>query len=394
MVLACAVVLGLQGWGKTKTLAAATVGTESASPPINLSPGGELTIPSGHSAAIQALHFSPDGSQLASGAGHAVDLWDLKTASLRASHVDPDDVLALDFSPRGNLLLFAGRTDEIGFMSSTAGRTPDPIARAHGNGIRALDVSSDGRLMVTGSYDLTIRLWDTGTHALLHTLIGHEAPVRCVAFSPDGKTLASASWDGTVRLWGVPSGEARARLLGHQRGVAAVAWSPDGRRLVSAGQSPNLLTWDAASGRLLSVSPMDGAEINSLSFSPDGRILAVAGGRTCCATLARMDANGCWKSFRELSGHTGLVHNVAFSPDGRSVATGGYDTTIRLWDAETGLPSVTLVELDRGNEWVSVGSDGRIAGTRGGCALLRRNGQPVPAAKAVLAAGGSRGVPR
>ncbi|KAI1828999.1 hypothetical protein CBS147337_10189 [Penicillium roqueforti] len=61
--------------------------------------------------------------------------------------------------------------------------------------------SPDSRLLASGSYDQTVRLWDTAIGAIQTTLIGHSGPVHSVAFSPDGRLLASGSDDQTVRLW-------------------------------------------------------------------------------------------------------------------------------------------------------------------------------------------------
>ena len=70
--------------------------------------------------------------------------------------------------------------------------------------IFSLAFSPDGKILASGSYDNTVKLWDVKTKQEITTLTGHSDDVESVAFSPDGKTLASGSRDDTIKLWRLP----------------------------------------------------------------------------------------------------------------------------------------------------------------------------------------------
>jgi WD40 repeat protein len=91
--------------------------------------------------------------------------------------------------------------------------------------------SPDGKQVVSGLYDNTVRLWDAATGTALQTLERHTATVTSVAFSPDGKQVVSGSDDNTVRLWDAATGIALQTLEGHTFLVTSVAFSPDGKLL-------------------------------------------------------------------------------------------------------------------------------------------------------------------
>ena len=71
--------------------------------------------------------------------------------------------------------------------------------------IESLAFNPDGRVLATGGgyQNQLIRLWDTQSGELLHSLPGHIHAVEHLAFSPNGAYLASASYDGMVRIWGI-----------------------------------------------------------------------------------------------------------------------------------------------------------------------------------------------
>jgi len=118
--------------------------------------------------------------------------------------------------------------------------------RGHENSVISVAFSPDGKTLVSGSWDKTLRLWDVATRKPLgEPLRGHEDRVYSVAFSPDGKTLVSGSDDKTLRLWDVatrkPLGEP---LRGHEDMVLSVTFSPDGKTLVSRSFDKTLRLWD------------------------------------------------------------------------------------------------------------------------------------------------------
>ena len=64
-----------------------------------------------------------------------------------------------------------------------------------------MNLSFDGKLICTGSWDKTAKIWDAKTGELLKTLEGHIDKVEYANFSPDAKFIITASWDQTAKIW-------------------------------------------------------------------------------------------------------------------------------------------------------------------------------------------------
>jgi WD40 repeat protein len=93
--------------------------------------------------------------------------------------------------------------------------------------VGAMAFSPDGRQVLSGSRDKTLRLWDAANRALLRTFAGHSYPVLSVAFSPDGRQVLSGSVDKTLKLWDAASGALLRTFKGHSSSVLSVAFSPN-----------------------------------------------------------------------------------------------------------------------------------------------------------------------
>ena len=262
--------------------------------------------------------------------------------------------------------------------------------------------SPDGRVLVTGSYDETVKVWDLSSHRLLATLSDHTNQVELVAFSPRGDLLAIGSLTG-LRLWDARTFQPLRMLPG---AIVKAKFSPDGHYLVT-GSTNGLILWNTHTWSVVKTS--ESAHVNrwrpffgytfGLAFSPDGsRIAAVVpdgvsllsvpdlrevgmlkdpnmprmafvafspDGRTLATCTMSNNAVKLWdveakQELRMLSGHSLVVFSAAFTPDGRRLATCSVDQTIKLWDVASG----TLVRSFRGHAeevWeVAFAPDGKL----------------------------------
>jgi WD40 repeat protein/energy-coupling factor transporter ATP-binding protein EcfA2 len=277
-------------------------------------------------------------------------------------HEDWVSIVAV--SADGRRIVSGDGDGTLRLWSATTGAALGEPLRGHEGRVWSVDISPDGRRIVSGGEDNTLRLWDATTGAVLgEPLLGYEGQVRSVAFSPDGGRIVSASNDCnlagfcfyTLRLWDASTGASLGEpLRGHLGALYSVVFSPDGSRFVSGGSDGALRLWDAAIGVVMG-EPLRGHEdsVSSVAFSPDGSRI-VSGGED--GTLRLWDASTGAALGEPLRGHGGsfstvAVSSVAFSPDGSRIVSGGWDNTLRLWDA------TTYAELGaplRGNEsWVT-----------------------------------------
>lgn len=257
----------------------------------------------------------------------------------------------------------------LGTTASLSAATLEVAPRlGHTDFVNAVAFSPDGKFILSGSNDTTMRLWEVSTGKEYRIFKGFPSFVLAVAISPDGRYVVGAGRDTTIALWEVSSGKLLRSYRGHSGSVHALAFSPDGRQLASTSWDKTVRLWEVQTGKQLRIFRGHTEEVMALAFTPDGRALVSGSWDT---TLRLWDI-GTGKEIRRFIGHTqppapkgytnkiSAVTSVAVSPDGAFIVSGsgGKDNTVRLWELRSGREVHKLV-LDSGVNSLAFSPDGR-----------------------------------
>jgi WD40 repeat protein len=246
-----------------------------------------------------------------------------------------DEATACAFSPDGRRIVSGSGDKTLKLWDAQTGAELATLA-GHIDQVSACAFSSDGRRIVSGSFH-SLKLWDAQSGAVVATL-RFQWGVRACAFSPDGSRIVSASDAESLKLLNAETGAELATLAGHTDWVNAWAFSPDGSRIVSASNDRTLKLWDAQTGAELASLTGHTDFVNACAFSPDGsRIVSASKDRTLKLWNAQTGAE-----LATIAGHTSSAVACAFSPDGRRIVSASDDRTLELWDAATGTEVATL----------------------------------------------------
>jgi len=213
----------------------------------------------------------------------------------------------------------------------------------HGDAVRSVAFSPNGKWVVTASDDDTAQLWEADGGRSLQRLQHHGA-VTDVAVSSDSRLIATASEDGTAGIWETPTGK-NLRLLSPVGGsvpVNSVMFGHHNGRLVTASGDGTLQVWETTSGER--VLPPFRADANlsiparSAAFSPDDQWILATSDDGTVRLLEAKTGTEAPQFHHEGPVHQGAVQDGRFSPDGRWFATAGVDGVAQVWDVRTGQP--------------------------------------------------------
>jgi WD40 repeat protein len=205
--------------------------------------------------------------------------------------------------------------------------------------LNGAEISPDGHLLVTSSWDRTARLWDAVSGAPGPVLSAGDV-VDSASFSPQSDRVVTSTANGTVQIWDVKSGQARGGPLPHPGEVFSARFDREGRRIVTACADGKARVWDAESGKLLVAVDHKGS-VNTAELSPDGKLIL---------TASKDRSARLWDSRTGTPAgppmeHASEVCSARFSRDGRRVITGAKDGSVRIWSPQGSGEPLTFAPL-------------------------------------------------
>lgn len=186
--------------------------------------GRELFTLTGHRKSIRDLAFSPDNKLLASAGQDAeVKLWSVTTGTeIKTLSAHSGGVSAIAFSADGKKLA-SGSQDRMILIWDIAAGESEVAYLGHQEWVNAVGFSPDGKRLASGSEDGEVRIWDVPSRGPqgepqainrpLQTLRGHKGGINSLTFNSDGKLLVSGSSDASMKLWDVAGGRELASLF-------------------------------------------------------------------------------------------------------------------------------------------------------------------------------------
>ncbi len=296
-------------------------------------PAGLVATLQGHTEAVYALAFTPDGKHVVTGSGdRALKVWEVATGKELKTFAGPTGhqnlVLSVSVSPDGSLIASGGSDNTAKVWDFP--RTSPLREIAKSDGTQALAVSPDGTRLAGGGKDGNIHIWNIADGKELFNLPGHAGPVAGVAFSPNGQLLASSGSDRTLRFWDAVKGQAIAVFGAHAGPVVPPVFHPGANLLASAGGDGVLKFWNLPPAPPRSLAAQHADAVACMALSADGGTI-LSGGADKVVRLSNF-ANG--QAVRNLEGAQAAIQCVGAG--GPLVAAGTADRRLLVWQAQDG----------------------------------------------------------
>ena len=259
-------------------------------------------------------------------------------------------VKSIAFLPDGRQLISGSFDGTIRFWDCWTGKSKAKI-HAHDAGVNSIALSADGKVLASGSYDRKAKTWDL--HNYLRSFEGSLSQILSVALDAGGSLLVTGSESGTVRTWW-PSGEEKLRWTARGGGVWCLAMSPDDATVAAGSYAGIINLHRVQTGEVVREIEVGRGCVMALSWSPDGRQVICAS-KNGPVNVWDVNSGAMLREFSSTS-----TTAVAISQDGRIVAAGTESGEVKAWDAESGFELVN-VKAHAQTVWsVALSSDSKL----------------------------------
>jgi len=320
-----------------------------------------------HEGSINVLAISGDNRWLAThGAGDydpvtgdlvetPLRLWDLTAANPAAGQpitieIETSDFAGAVFSDDGQWMVSLGEKPMLRNLHTGAQDAEPILLKGHSSSIWAAAFSRDGRRLITGGSDRTVRIWDltvSDPNSASEIIGRHNGTVGAITISLNDQWVITASEDCQAKVWALGDGGANDRLHatldGHSKPIQQIFITSDSQRIITTSADGTARIWDmSATGTVTNSIVLRGHTdaIVSAALSTDDRWLVTGSGSDMAGIDNSRDSTArVWDLTTKdpnqrsiiLNGHKGGVTAVMIKADNRTIITAGGDGTIRTW---------------------------------------------------------------
>jgi WD40 repeat protein len=250
------------------------------------------------------------------------------------------DIKALTVSYDNRYIIGGGNGGSIYIWNINDGKKVKVIKIKNKRSIMSI-LQFNGRdiVAVGGGYrDGSVHILDIKGKKTIQTLLGHRNAVSCLDITSDNKYIVSGSWDGSLRIW--KQGKNIYTLNKHKGEVRSVVVSNNNKYIISGGWDKIIRVWSLKLGKLVEEMKGSKSDIRTMAISSDDKLLFTAGG---------CNYYGCKKDFviyiwdlkrkkiiKRLKKHTNVIKYIFLTSDDKYLISAGWDKTIYLWNTKTG----------------------------------------------------------
>jgi WD40 repeat protein len=176
-------------------------------------------------------------------------------------------------------------------------------------------------------------VWDLSSGECIKTLYGHEYAINCLEITHDGKFLVSASMDKTIKIWNLQNYSCIKPIEGHVGPVVSMKITPDMKFIVSGGGGKydnTVRIWDIYKSKLPSEEFGIHRNINHIAFNSTAYFVV----NSCRKVIQLRDPETGSINFK-LTGHKAHIKQLWVNPEGTRIISASLDKTVRIWDTKS-----------------------------------------------------------
>lgn len=276
----------------------------------NINQSAEYEVLKAHKGGVTAFALSADNSKIISGGeDKKIILWDLTDTTISHRIIETQKQKLQKTNNIKNTLTRHQPKDEI-IPPST---------------ITALCFATNNTQFFAGYRNNTVKFWETVPQIVNRwERKEHKWSITSLDLTDNGRYLLSASADNTIKVWNVINGRDEATFIGHRNVVNDIDINIDDKSFISASNDHSLIHWDLVNGKSIRVYSAT-EPINAVEFSADGQFIAAGCNRKIVVWKVGIADSVI------LQGHKANITTLTFSPDDKYLLTGADNGEIKLW---------------------------------------------------------------